>query len=176
MLNCYLSDLHGNCGSTDVQMSHSQQFNQSTHSVGVNNVFHVPLSKHILTGHHWLTDWAVVLCHTHTHTHTFTHTRLTALCPGLPGWAGTRKVKPTWILLKQRDSEWQWHQLGRMQVCTSLQTDDHASTPLLSFLQAGCSSCRPTNSVKALKAYSTQNRSFQRRFPKPISWLGHQTN
>ena len=27
-----------------------------------------------------------------------------------------------------RDSEWQWHQLGRMQVCTSLQADNHAST------------------------------------------------
>ena len=27
-----------------------------------------------------------------------------------------------------RDSEWQWHQLGHMQVCTSLQTDNHAST------------------------------------------------
>jgi len=39
-----------------------------------------------------------------------------------------------------------------MQVCTSLQTDNHASTPPLSFLQAGCPSCRPTNSVKALKA------------------------
>ena len=35
-----------------------------------------------------------------------------------------------------RDSEWQWHQLGHMQVCTSLQTDNHASTPPLSFLQA----------------------------------------
>jgi len=34
-----------------------------------------------------------------------------------------------------RDSEWQWqwHQLGRMQVCTSLQTDNHASTSLLKF-------------------------------------------
>ena len=32
-----------------------------------------------------------------------------------------------------RDSEWQWHQLGHMQVCTSLQTDNHASTPPLSF-------------------------------------------
>ena len=31
----------------------------------------------------------------------YTQTRLTALCPGLPGWAGTRKVKPIWILLKQ---------------------------------------------------------------------------
>jgi len=51
-----------------------------------------------------------------------------------------------------RDSEWQWHQLGRLQDCTSLQTDNHASTPPLSFLQAGCPSCRPTNSVKALKA------------------------
>ena len=30
-----------------------------------------------------------------------THTRLTALCPGLPGWASTRKVKPIWILLEQ---------------------------------------------------------------------------
>ena len=36
-----------------------------------------------------------------THTHTHTHTRLTAPFPGLPRWAGTRKVKPIWILLKQ---------------------------------------------------------------------------
>ena len=53
---------------------------------------------------------------------------------------------------RARDSEWLWHQLGHMQVCTLLQTDNHASTPPLSFLQAGCPSCRPTNSVKALKA------------------------
>ena len=53
-----------------------------------------------------------------------------------------------------RDSEWQWHQLGYMQVCTSLQTDNHASTPPICLLQAGCPSCRPTNSVKALKAQS----------------------
>jgi len=32
-----------------------------------------------------------------------------------------------------RDSEWQWHQLGCMQVCTLLQTDKQASTPPLSF-------------------------------------------
>jgi len=49
-----------------------------------------------------------------------------------------------------RDSEWQWHQLCHVQVCPSLQTDNHAGTPPLSFLQAGCPSCRPTNSVKAL--------------------------
>jgi len=51
-----------------------------------------------------------------------------------------------------RDSEWQWHQLGYMQVCTPLQTDNHASTPPLSFLQVRCPSCRPTNSIKALTA------------------------
>jgi len=85
-------------------------------------------------------------------THTHTHTRLTDLCPGLPRWAGTREVKPIWILLKQIDGEWHWHQLGYMQLCTSLQTDNNASTPPLSFLQAGCPSCRPTNSIKALKA------------------------
>ena len=32
-----------------------------------------------------------------------------------------------------RDSKWQWHQLGHMQVCTLLQTDTHAGTPPLSF-------------------------------------------
>jgi len=32
-----------------------------------------------------------------------------------------------------RDSEWQWHQLGHMQVCTSFQTDNHASTTPIKF-------------------------------------------
>jgi len=65
-----------------------------------------------------------------------------------------QKGKTNLDFTEARDSEWQWNPLGRMQVCTSLQTDNHASTPPLSFLQAGCLSCRPTNSVKALKAQS----------------------
>ena len=36
-----------------------------------------------------------LLCSNNTHTH------LMALCPGLPGWASTKKEKPIWILLKQ---------------------------------------------------------------------------
>ena len=52
------------------------------------------------------------------------------------------------------DSEWQWHQLGHMQVCTSLQADNQGSTPPLNLLQAGCPSCHPINSVKALKVSS----------------------
>jgi len=56
-----------------------------------------------------------------------------------------QKGKTNLDFIGARDSEWQWHHLGHMQVCTSLQTDNHASTPPLSFLQAGCPSCRPTN-------------------------------
>ena len=64
-----------------------------------------------------------------------------------------QKDKTDLDFTEARDSEWQWHQLGHMQtIGTSLQTDNHATTPPLSFLQAGCPSCRPTNSVKALKA------------------------
>ena len=46
-----------------------------------------------------------------------------------------------------------------MQVCTSLQTDNHASTRPLSFLQAIRPSCHPTNSVKALKAVFNESAS-----------------
>jgi len=64
-----------------------------------------------------------------------------------------QKGKTNLDFTEARDSEWQWHQLGHMQLCISLQTDNHAgTTPLKSFLQAGCPSCRPTSSVKALKA------------------------
>jgi len=66
---------------------------------------------------------------------------------------GRYKGKTNLEFTEARDSEWQWHQLGHMQICTSLQTNNHSSTPPVSFLQAWCPSCCPTNSVKALKAY-----------------------
>jgi len=83
---------------------------------------------------------------------THTHTRLTALCPGLPRWAGARKVKPIWILLKQETvsgSGISWA------ICKSAPRFRHITVLAphhSSFLQAGCPSCHPTNSVKALKA------------------------
>jgi len=61
-----------------------------------------------------------------------------------------QKGKTNLDFTEARDSEWQWHQLQHMQVCTSLQTDNHANTHHSVFLQTGCPSCRPTNSVKAL--------------------------
>jgi len=86
---------------------------------------------------------------THTHTHPFNGplsetTRVSQY----------QKRKTNLDFTEARDSQWQRHQLGHMQVCTSLQTDNHASTPPLSFLQAGCPSCWPTNSIKTLKATS----------------------
>ena len=63
-----------------------------------------------------------------------------------------QKGKTNLDFTEARDGEWQWNQLlGHMQVCTLLQTDNHTSIPPLYFLHAGCPSCRPANSVKALK-------------------------
>jgi len=84
---------------------------------------------------------------THTHTHPFN-----GPFSGTIQVSRYQKGNTKLDFCEARDSEWQWHQLGCMQVCTSLQTDNHASTSPLRFLQAGCSSCHPTNSVKALKA------------------------
>jgi len=55
-----------------------------------------------------------------------------------------QKGKTNLDFTEARDSEWQWHQLGRMQGCTSLQTDYHASTPPLSFF-TGRMPFLPTN-------------------------------
>jgi len=44
-----------------------------------------------------------------------------------------QKGKNNLDFTEARDSEWQWHQLGHMQVCTLLQTDNHASTSPLIF-------------------------------------------
>jgi len=44
-----------------------------------------------------------------------------------------QKGKTSLDFTEATDSEWQWHQLGHMQVCTLLQTDKHTSTPPLRF-------------------------------------------
>ena len=98
----------------------------------------------------------------------YTHTRLTALCPGLPGWAGTRKVKPIWILLKQKTASGSGISWA---ICKSARRSRQITTPAYhhsSFLQVGCPSCRPTNSVKALKAQEIQ--ATQEQAQKQTSW------
>ena len=71
----------------------------------------------------------------HSHTHLFN-----SPLSGTTRVGPYQKGKNYLDFTEARDSEWQWHQLGHIQVCTSLQTDNHASTPPLSFLQAGCPS------------------------------------
>ena len=69
-----------------------------------------------------------------------------------------QKGKTNLDFSEARDSKWQWHQLGNMQVYTLLQTDNLASTPPLCFLQAGCPSCCQNDGVKALRAIHQQNK------------------
>ena len=57
--------------------------------------------------------------YTHTHTHTFNGPL-----------SGTTQVSR---YQKGKANLWHWHQLGHMQVCTLLQTDNHASNPPISF-------------------------------------------
>jgi len=62
------------------------------------------------------------------------YTRLNGSFSGTTQVSRYQKGKTNLDFTEARDSKWQWHQLGHrpMQVCTSLQTDNHASTPPLS--------------------------------------------
>ena len=114
------------------------------HLLGVHLSAHLSVCLFVLA---WLTAPNTTA---HTHAHPFNGP--------LSGttWVGWyQKGKTNLDFTEARDSEWQLHQLGHMQVWTALQTDNHASTSLLSVIQAGCPSCCPTNSVKALKECQT---------------------
>ena len=63
---------------------------------------------------------------THTHTHPFN-----GPLSGTTRVSQYQKGKTNLDFSEARDSEWQWHRLNHMQVCTSLQTDNHANTSLL---------------------------------------------
>jgi len=68
-------------------------------------------------------------------------------------WVSRYQKGKTILHLLEQESVWQWHQPGHVQICTLLQTDNHASIPPLSFYTPdGWPSCHPINSVKALKA------------------------
>jgi len=92
------------------------------------------------------------------HTDTYTH-QFNGPFPGLPGWAGTRKVKPICILPKQdtaSGSGTSWD------ICKSAPHSTQTTMPALHhsvFLQAGCHSCRLSNNVKALEAPSSEGTS-----------------
>ena len=67
--------------------------------------------------------------HTHTHAHAHAHTHsFNGPLSRTTRVSQYQKGKTNLDFTEARDSEWQWHQLGHMQVCTSLQTNNHAST------------------------------------------------
>ena len=79
------------------------------------------------------------------------HNRFTALFLGLPGWAGARrKLLDFMVQGKINRGRHTDHPAG----CHSIRTNQ-CPPPSPHFLQAGCPSCCPTNSVKALKANFT---------------------
>ena len=89
-----------------------------------------------------LNDCVLVISTPHTHTHTFN-----GPLSGTTQVSRYHKGKTNLDFTRARDSERQWHQLGHMQVCTSLQTDNHASTPPLSFFYRpdALPAAQPTN-------------------------------
>ena len=93
-------------------------------------------------------------------------TGLMTLCPGLSQY---QKGKTNVDFTLARDSDWQWHQLGHMQVCTSLQADNHASTPMLSFFTGWMPflppnlqhQCTEASAILDLNAFHVRLQIFQ---------------
>ena len=123
-----LCQMNARTTDTHIHISHCNIFHHTQKTFTFQDIFH---------------DNVMFNCHTHPFTGTF---------PGLPRWAGTRKVKPIWILLEQEtvsSSGISWA------TCNSAPRSRQTTMPAPHhsvFLQAGCPSCRPTISVKALKA------------------------
>ena len=93
-------------------------------------------------------------CRTQHSTDHHHHNHFTALFLGPPGWAGARReLLDSMVQRKTNRGRSTDHPAGRHSIRTN-----HCPPPLSPhFLQAGCPSCCPINSVKALKA-TTQHR------------------
>jgi len=92
-----------------------------------------------------LVNWILNNKECYTHTHPFN-----GHLSGTTRVSRYQKGKTNLDFTEARDSEWQWHPLGKSAPRSSQITMPvpHHSV----FLQSRCPSCRPTNSVKAVKA------------------------
>jgi len=87
------------------------------------------------------------------------HNRFMALFPGPPGWAGARRELLNFMVQgKINRGRHIDHPAGRH----SIRTKQCPPPPPPHFLQVGCPSCHPTNSVKALKATNIANTIFRK--------------
>ena len=102
----------------------------------------------------WLSLWtAKPPAHTHTFNGPFS---------GTTRVSQYQKGKTNLDFTEARESEWQWHQLGHMQVCTSLQTDNHASTPPLKFFTGQMPFLPPNQQRQSTEGKSTEGSSYNK--------------
>ena len=94
----------------------------------------------------------------HIHTHPFN-----GPLSGTTRMSQYQKGKTNLDFTEARDIECQWHQLGHMQVCTSLQTDNHASTSPLSFYRPDAlPATQPTVSMHWRQILNTKSDDISR--------------
>jgi len=67
-----------------------------------------------------------------------------------------QKGKTNLDFTEAKDSEWQKHQLGHMQVCISLQTDNHVSTPPLKYFTGRMPFLPPSQQRQSTEGKSTE--------------------
>ena len=77
----------------------------------------------------------------HTHTHLFN-----GLFSGTTQVSRYQKGKTNLDFTEARNSEWQWHQLGHMQVSTSLQTDMQVAVAQFFYRPDALPAAQPTAS------------------------------
>jgi len=69
-----------------------------------------------------------------------------------------QKGKTNLDFTEARGSKWQWHQLGHKHVCTSLQTDNHASTSPLSFYTGRMPFLPPSQQRQSTEGSATRHK------------------
>ena len=74
-----------------------------------------------------------------------------------------QKGKTNLDFTEARGSEWQWHQLGHKQVCISLQTHNHASTPPLKFFTDRMPFLPPNQQRQSTEGNRSSSRSYSSR-------------
>jgi len=79
-----------------------------------------------------------------------------------------QKDKTNLDFTEARDSEWQRHQLGHTQVCTSLQTDNHTSTPPLSFFTGWMSFLLPNQQLQGTEGIVVSKASVAICMPHAV--------
>ena len=124
-----LSALWGDAVCCGCDESQHAQFRWNEHSISTG----LPLYRQLKFPDFSRHDDQLLLSN-HTDRQTDTDTRLNGLFSRTTWVSRHQKGKLFWILLKQEMMGWQWHQMHHMQIiCTTLQTDNHASIPSLNF-------------------------------------------